>query len=433
MLTNWFLYTIISVGIIYKLSGAVKNGRKNDRGVILMSQINLDYTAAAPLPSVVLDAMLPYFSEHYGNPSSGHNLGEKPKQAVEEAREKVARLIGASDREIIFTASASEANNLAVRGLAAAAGKKGNHIISSGVEHFSILNQLKTLEKDGFAVTLLPVDKYGRVNPDELAEAINEQTILITIQTANPEIGTIQPIKELAAVSANKGVPFHTDAAAAAGWLPLNVDELGVSMLTISGDQFYGPKGSGALFVGKGTRLRPLIEGGTQEKGLRAGTENVPAIVGLGEAAGLAYNNMNEYAPRVAALRDKLKESLFGSIPHLYLNGHPENRIPRNLNVSVAYVEGEALLMRLNAAGILVASGSSCTSQVLKSSHVLKAIGVPAELAQGSLQFALGKENSTDDIPYVTEKLAQVAELLRSMSPLYHKFLKEENNNAHVQ
>jgi len=397
-----------------------------------MKAINLDYTAAAPLDQEVLQAMLPFFTEHYGNPSSGHSLGEKPRKAIEEAREKVGRLIGAQAKEIIFTASASEANNLAIKGLIAGGRKKGNHIIASSIEHFSVLNQLKTLQKEGFEVTLLPVDSYGMVDPDQLASAITEQTILISVQTANPEIGTIQPVEELAALARENEIPFHTDAAAAAGWIPINVEKTGVDLLSLAGDQFYGPKGSAALFVRRGTRLRPLIEGGIQEKGLRAGTENVPALVGMGEAARLAYDSIEERPKKIAVLRDQLKESLFNEIPHLHLNGHPEQRLPRNLNISVEFVEGEALLMRLDMAGIYVSSGSSCTSQALKSSHVLSAIGVSAELAQGSLLLTLDKDSSADDITYITGQLAQVAELLRNMSPLYHQFMKEGNKNARV-
>ncbi len=401
-----------------------------------MKSINLDYTAATPVDEAVLEAMLPYFREHYGNPSSGHNLGEKPGQALEEAREKVAGLIGAGQvkgSKIIFTASASEANNMVVKGLIAAGKKKGNHIISSAIEHFSVLNQLKTLEKEGFEVTLLPVDRDGLVEPEKLKKAITDQTILVTIQAANPEIGTIQPIDELSAPAREKEIPFHTDATAAAGWIPLDVEKMGVDMLTLAGDQFYGPKGSGVLFIRKGVRLRPLIEGGIQELGLRAGTENVPAIVGLGEAAKIAAREMEERSKKVASFRDRLKESLLKDIPHLHINGHPEKRLPHNLNISVEFVEGEALLMRLNMGGIHVSSGSSCTSQALKSSHVLQATGLSPELAQGSLLLSAGKDSDEEDIPYITGQLGQVAEQLRSMSPLYHQYLKEGKDNANVQ
>ncbi len=398
-----------------------------------MKKINLDYTAAAPLDQDVISVMLPFFSEHYGNPSSGHSLGEAPRKALLEAREKVGALIGSEPGNIIFTASASEANNLAVKGLAWAHKKRGNHIIASAIEHFSILNQLKTLQKEGFSVTLLPVDRHGMVDPEQLKREITAETILISIQTANPEIGTAQPLEELAAVAREKNVVFHSDAAAAAGLIPLNVEAMGVSMLTLAGDQFYGPKGSAALYVRRGTRLTPLVEGGIQERGLRAGTENVAAIAGMGEAARIAASKMKERSTAATAIRDALKESLFNKIPHLHLNGHPHKRLPHNLNVAVEFVEGEALLMRLEMAGIYVSSGSSCSSQALKSSHVLAAIGLPPEMAQGSLQLTLGKDSSLEDIPYITDQLSSVTSLLRNMSPLYHQFLKEGKKDAPVQ
>ena len=395
-----------------------------------MKKVNLDYTAAAPVEDAVVQKMLPFLVEHYGNPSSGHSLGEIPRKALLKARENVAGLIGADPSAITFTASASEANNLAVKGFAKANMKKGKHIITSSIEHFSILNQLKTLKKEGFTVTELPVDEYGLVNPADLAEAITDQTILVSIQAANPEIGTIQPLEELVAVAKEKNVVFHTDAAAAVGWIPIDVQKIGLDMLSLAGDQFYGPKGTGALFVKRGIRVMPLIEGGTQEKGLRAGTENVALVAGLGEAARIAAEQLEERAAEAALFRDNLKESLFKAIPHLHLNGHPEKRVPRNLNISVSFVEGEALLMRLDMAGINVSSGSSCTSQALKSSHVLSALGVLPELAQGSLQLTAGPGSSVEDIPYITEQLAEVTNILRSMSPLYHQFMKEAKQNA---
>lgn len=395
-----------------------------------MKTINLDYAAASPLDKKVLDKMLPFFTEHYGNPSSGHSLGEIPRKAVAEAREQVGSLLGAEARDIIFTASASESNNLAIKGLIAGGKKKGNHIISSGIEHFSVLNQLKTLRKQGFEVTLLPVDSDGLVDPEELRKAIKEQTVLVSIQAANPEIGTVQPLEKLASIAREKEVIFHTDATAAAGWLPLDVKKTGVDLLTLAGDQFYGPKGSAALYIKRGIRLVPQVEGGIQERGLRAGTENVPAIVGLGEAARLAHESLTDRSEAIAAIRDELKENLLTRVPFMHLNGHPDKRLPHNLNLSVEFVEGEALLMRLNMAGIMVSSGSSCTSQALKSSHVLAAIGLPPELAQGSLLFTLSERNKVEDIPYITEQMESVAALLRNMSPLYHKFLKEDQINA---
>ena len=390
-----------------------------------MREINLDYGAATPVDPVVLQAMLPFFGEHYGNPTSFHNLGERPRKALAEAREKVAGLLGAGPEEIIFTSSASEANNMALKGIAAARRNKGNHIITSALDHFSVLNPLRTLEKGGFAVTQLPVDKFGVVDPDQLREAITGETILISIQAANPEIGTLQPLAQLTAVAREKGVPFHTDATAAAGFVLLDVEETGVDLLTLAGDQFYGPKGSAALYVRRGTRLLPLLEGGIQEKGRRAGTENVPAIVGLGEAASLARENLAARSSKLSALRNSLQKNLFDVVPHLHLNGHPQARLPHNLHISVEFVEGEALLIHLNMAGIYVSSGSTCTSQALKSSHVLQAVGLATELAQGSLLLTLGPGSEADDAPYVAEQLSRIATLLRRMSPLYQKYLKE--------
>jgi cysteine desulfurase len=390
-----------------------------------MREINLDYGAATPVDPAVLQAMQPFFLEHYGNPTSFHNLGERPRQALVEARENVAGLLGAGAEEIIFTSSASEANNMALKGLAAARRNKGNHIITSAIDHFSVLNPLRTLERAGFTVTQLPVDQFGLVDPEQLRQAITGETIFISIQAANPEIGTLQLLSQLVAVAREKGIPFHTDATAAAGFVPLDVGEAGVDLLTLAGDQFYGPKGSAALYVRRGTRLLPLLEGGIQEKGRRAGTENVPAIVGLGEAARLAREGLADRSSRYSALRDNLQEKLFAAVPHLHLNGHPHMRLPHNLHLSVEFVEGEALLMHLNMAGIYVSSGSTCTSQALKSSHVLQAVGLATELAQGSLLFTLGPDSSAGDAPYVAAQLSRIAELLRRMSPLYQKYLKE--------
>ncbi len=398
-----------------------------------MKTLNYDHTAAAPLDENVFLKMMPFYREHYGNPSSGHSLGSVPRQALEEARGQVGSLINAEGRDIVFTASGSESNNLAVKGMTSVNRKKGNHVIASAIEHFSILNPLKTLQKEGFEVTLLPVDRNGLVDPDELRRAITEQTILITIQAANPEIGTLQPLDRLVEVAREYNIPVHTDAAAMAGWLPLDVQKLGVDLLTLAGDQFYGPKGAAALYIKRGTRLAPLVEGGIQERGLRAGTENVPAIAGMGEAARIALEDMETRSAEIASLRDQLWEALFRNVPHLHLNGHPEKRLPHNLNFSVEFVEGEALLMRLNMAGIMVSSGSSCTSQALKSSHVLKAIGLPPELAQGSLLFTLARSSSAGDREYIVDRMKEIATLLRNMSPLYHQFLKEDKLNARVQ
>lgn len=392
-----------------------------------MKEINMDYGAAGPVDPRVFEAMQPFFINYFGNPSSGHDLGDKPREALAEAREKVAVLLGALPEEIIFTSSASESNNAALKGIAAAGKNKGNHIISSSIEHFSVLNPLKTLQKNGYEITLLPVDKFGLVDPHQLREAITPETILISIMTANPEIGTIQPIRDLALIAKEKEIPFHTDATAAIGFVPFNVDDNGVDLLTMSGDQFYGPKGSAVLYVRRRTRILPFVEGGIQEKGRRAGTENVPAIVGLGEASRLAAEEMEVRSKKLSQIRDKLRTSLFESIPHIYLNGHPTHRLPQNLHIAVEFIEGEAMLMRLAMAGIFVSSGSTCTSQALKSSHVLAATGLSTELAQGSLLFSFGKDNTEDDVPYVTEQLSEITTLLRQMSPLYQKYLKEGN------
>ena len=303
-----------------------------------MKAINLDNGAATPVAPSVLEAMMPYFREYYGNPSSGNDLGNTPGKALTEAREKVAGLIGSSPGEIIFTSGASEANNLALKGVAAAQKKKGKHIITSAIEHFSVLNPLKTLEKEGYSVTYLPVNNYGLIDPEQLQEAISPETVLISIMTANPEIGTIQPVEEMAQIAKDKEVIFHTDATAAAGFMPLDVKKLKVDLLSLAGDQLYGPKGSGALFVRRGVRFLPLIEGGIQEGGRRAGTENVPAIVGLGEAALLAREAMNQRLDNIRAIRESLREQLFARINHLHLNGHPEKRLPQNLHISVEFV-----------------------------------------------------------------------------------------------
>jgi cysteine desulfurase len=398
-----------------------------------MKTINYDNAAAAPMDDRVLEKMLPFYKEHYGNPSSGHSLSLVPRRALEEAREQVGDLINAEGRDLIFTASGSESNNLAVKGITSVNKKKGNHIIASAIEHFSILNPLKSLQKEGYDVTLLPVDRNGLVDPENLRGAITDQTILITIQAANPEIGTLQPLDKLVEVAREHNVAFHTDATAMVGWLPIDVQKLGVDLLTLAGDQFSGPKGAAALYLKRGTRLAPLVEGGIQERGLRAGTENIPALVGMGEAARLALEEMETRAAAVSSLRDSLRDALSRDVPHLHLNGHPDKRLPHNLNFSVEFVEGEALLMKLNMAGIMVSSGSSCTSQALKSSHVLSAVGLPPELAQGSLLFSFGRNSSDEDRDYIVVKLGEIAAQLRNMSPLYHQFLKEDKLNARVQ
>jgi cysteine desulfurase len=389
-------------------------------------KVYLDHAATTPVHPKVLEAMMPYFSGKFGNPSNLHDTGREAKDAVEEARAKTAALIGAKPEEIFFTSSGAESNNFALKGLAQANSQKGKHIIVSQIEHFSLLHPAKSLEKSGFSVTYLPTDKEGLVDPADVGAAITKDTILVSIMHANNEIGTIQPIEEISKITKEKGVLFHTDAVATTGWIPVNVQGLGVDALSLSGHQFYGPKGAAALYVRKGVRVKPQIEGGIQEDGRRAGTENVPGIVGLGRAAELAaaevLNRMNYLAP----LRDRLQKGLLDKIDHVVINGHPTRRLPHNLNVSMWYVEGESMLLFLNMEGISVSSGSACTSRSLKSSHVLTCIGTDAAVANGTLLLTLGMGNTAEDIDYVIEKLPPIVQRLREMSPLYEDMIKKE-------
>ncbi len=391
-----------------------------------MRKVYLDHTATTPVHPKVLEAMLPYFSGKFGNPSNLHDVGREAKNAIEEARTKTAALIGAKPEEIYFTSSGAESNNFALKGLAQANSQKGKHVIVSQIEHFSILHPAKTLEKSGFSVTYLPTDKEGLVNPDDLAKAITKDTILVSIMHANNEIGTIEPIEELSRIAKDKGVLFHSDAVATTGWIPVNVHALGVDSLSLSGHQFYGPKGAAALYVRKGVRIKPQLEGGIQEDGRRAGTENVPGIVGLGAAAELAAADVQHRMSYLAPLRDRLQKGLADRIDHMVINGHPTRRLPHNLNVSMWYVEGESMLLFLNMEGVSVSSGSACTSRSLKASHVLTCIGTDAAVANGTLLMSLGMGNSTEDIDYVIEKLPPIVQRLREMSPLYEDMIKKE-------
>ncbi|MGQ9630415.1 MAG: cysteine desulfurase NifS [bacterium] len=381
-------------------------------------RIYFDHGAATPTDSRVLEVMLPYFREHFGNPLSLHDFGEEPKRALEEARGKVADLIGATPQEIYFTSCGTESNNWALKGVARAYQRKGNHIIVSRIEHHSIMNPARTLEKEGFDVTYLPVDEYGFVDPDDVAGAITDKTVLVSIMHANNEIGTIEPIAEIGRVARERGVIFHTDAVQTAGTIPVDVREMSVDLLSLAGSQFYGPRGTGALYIRKGVRILPILEGGIQEEGRRGGTENLPGIVGLGKAAELAKAEMDGRIKRIAPLRDRLMSGLKDRIENVRLNGHPTQRLPGNVNVCVAFVEGESMLLSLNMRGVAASSGSSCTSRALKASHVLLAIGVPADLAQGSLLFALGVDNTEEDVEYVLDVLPPIVERLRMMSPI---------------
>ena len=391
-----------------------------------MRKVYLDHAATTPVHPKVLEAMLPFFSGSFGNPSNLHDVGREAKNAVEEARAKTAAFIGAKAEEIYFTSSGAESNNFALKGLAQANSQKGNHIIVSQIEHFSVLHPAKTLEKSGFSVTYLETDETGLVDPADVEKSITKDTILVSIMHANNEIGTIQPIEEIGRITRQKGVLFHTDAVASAGWVPVNVQTLGVDALSLSGHQFYGPKGAAALFLRKGVRIKPLIEGGIQEDGRRAGTENVPAIVGLGMAAQIAAAEIPHRMSYVSALRDRLQNGLTGKIDHMVVNGHSTRRLPHNLNVSMWYVEGESMLLFLNMEGISVSSGSACTSRSLKASHVLVCIGTDAAVANGTLLMSLGMENTEEDIDYVIAKLPPIVHRLREMSPLYEDMIKKE-------
>lgn len=383
-----------------------------------MLKVYMDHAAATPLDKRVFAAMTPYLTTIFGNPASLHAWGEQAKSGLDKAREQVAALIGAEPEEVIFTASGSEANNLAIKGLAGARVKQGKHIIISNIEHFSVMHSAKQLEKDGYEITYIPVDSEALVDPADVEKAIRPDTILISITFANGEVGTIQPIKEIAALAATHDIVMHTDAVAAAGSIPIDVRELGVTALSLAADQFYGPKGAAALFVKKRNRIKPLIDGGIQEGGKRAGTENVPAIVGMGVAAELAAEEMEERAARLIPLRDRLMEQLTAGIPHSVVNGHRELRLPGNVHIRIEYIEGESMLIMLGMQGIAAASGSACASKALKASHVLTAMGIPHEKVHGSLLFSLGVENTVEEVDYVSKALPPIVERLRAMSPM---------------
>jgi len=391
-----------------------------------MRKVYLDNVATTPISHEVLEAMLPYLKDAYGNPQSLHGWGDETREAIEDARGSVAALIGAQPEEVIFTSSGTEANNFAIKGLALAQQSKGKHIVVSAIEHFSVLHSARTMEKWGFELTLVPVDKYGVVNQEEIAKSIREDTILVSVMHANSEVGTIQPIREIARLAKEAGAIFHTDAVATTGTIPVDVKELAVDALSLAGNQFYGPKGAGALWLRKGMRIIPFLDGGVQEGGRRAGTEDVPAIVGMGKAAELAKAEIESRTNRLSALRNRLIEGLPSRIEHVLLTGHPTQRLPGNASFCIEFIEGEAMLMLLASKGVAASSGSACTSRVLKASHVLTAMGILPEIAQGSLLFSFGLENTEEDVDYVLEVLPPIVDRLRQMSPLYAKFLKGE-------
>ncbi|MEW6600422.1 MAG: cysteine desulfurase family protein [Nitrospirota bacterium] len=381
-----------------------------------MKQIYMDHVATNPLHPEVLDAMMPYFKEIYGNPLSLYGPGFKAREAIELAREQTASLINAKSKEIIFTSSGAESNNFALKGIAYALQGKGKHIIVSKVEHHSILNSARFLEKQGFAVTYLPVNNHGLVDPAAVEKAITSETILISLIHASPEIGTIQPIEQIGKIAKGRGIVLHTDAVSSAGNIPVDVQALNVDLMTFAAHQFYGPKGSAALYVREGTRIVPLIYGGIQEGGRRAGTENVPAIVGMGKAAELAKRDLQKRIEHVRPLRDNIISNTM-KIDKVILTGHPEQRLPGHASFVVEYIEGEAMLMMLAAKGIFSASGSACSSKALKSSPVLISIGVPVHLAQGSVVFTLGEGTTEEDITHFNETFPQVISRLREISP----------------
>ncbi|KLK88882.1 cysteine desulfurase [Methanoculleus sediminis] len=380
--------------------------------------VYMDHAATTPVRPEVARAMLPYFSERFGNPSSLYSLAREAKEAVEEAREHVAAAIGASPEEIFFTSGGTEADNWAIKGTAAASRKKGDHIVTSSIEHHAVLHTCRSLEKQGYRVTYLPVDGYGRVEPERVEEAITDATILVSVMAANNEIGTIQPIRAIAEVAHDHTIPFHTDAVQAIGAFPADVDEMRADLLAISAHKFGGPKGTGALYIRRGTRITTFMDGGAQERGRRAGTENVPGIVGLGRAIELAVAGMPRNAPRLAAMRDRLIRGILEAIPDTRLNGHPTERLPNNVNVAFRYVEGESILLMLDALGVAASTGSACTSASLEPSHVLTSCGLPHEEAHGSLRLTLGYANTGDDVDYVLEVLPGIIERLRAISPL---------------
>ncbi len=396
-----------------------------------MRKVYLDHSATTPVDPKVAQVMVEYMVEHFGNPSSIHSFGRAARKAVEDARAKVAALINAQPNEVIFTSGGTEADNLALRGVLTANKKKGSHIITSKIEHHAVLTTCHQLEKEGYTVTCLDVDASGLVSPEDVRRAITPETVICSIMMANNEVGTLQPVGEIAAVCREQGVIFHTDAVQAVGSVPVDVEDLGVDLLALSAHKIYGPKGIGALYVRRRTRINPILVGGSHERRLRAGTENVPGIVGLGAAAELAREQMPVQAEKIQRLRDRLAEGLL-KIPHSRLNGHPTRRLPGNLNISIEYIEGESILLNLDMKGIAASSGSACTSGSLEPSHVLLAMGVPHEIAHGSLRFTLGRGNNEEDVDYVAKVLPEIVERLRSMSPLYQAASTREGDLTRV-
>ena len=387
---------------------------------MIMRKVYFDHSATTPTAPEVASLMVEYMTTHYGNPSSVHSFGRETKKALIKARAQVADLIGANPLEILFTSGGTEADNIAIRGVAKANKKRGNHIITTQIEHHAVLHACEALEKEGFRVTYVPVDEYARVNPKDIEDAICDDTILISVMFANNEVGTLQPIKEIGKIAKEHGIYFHTDAVQAVGNYPIDVNEYGIDLLTMSAHKFHGPKGVGALYIRKGVKIRPISFGGAQERTLRPGTENIPGIIGLGKAAEIAKAELEGKMAHLQRLRDRLITGIQERIDEAKLNGHPTERMPGNVNFSFRYIEGEALLLNLDLRGIAGSSGSACTSGSLDPSHVLLAMGMTHEIAHGSLRLSLGRDNTDEDVDYCLEVLPEIVARLRSMSPLYN-------------
>ena len=392
--------------------------------------IYMDHSATTFVKPEVLDAMIPYFTERFGNPSSIYNLARESKKAIDAAREQTAKALGADPDEIYFTSGGSESDNWAIKGVALANRKRGNHIITTQIEHHAVLHTCQFLEKEGFEITYLPVDQYGLVDPADLEKAITEKTILISIMYANNEIGTIEPIADLGAIAKKHNVYFHTDAVQVIGSIPIKVNEQNIDLLSLSAHKFYGPKGVGALYIRKGVRIENLIHGGGQERRRRAGTENIAGIVGLGKAIEMVNVDITGHNAKIRSMRDRLIRGVLEKIPNTRLNGHPEKRLPGNFNVSFEFIEGESMLLWLNDNGICASTGSACTSGSLEPSHVLLATGLPVEISHGSLRLTLGDANTENDVDFVLEVLPKVVTKLRDMSPLCQKSVKEGGSNV---
>jgi cysteine desulfurase len=384
--------------------------------------VYMDHTSGKPVDHKVLEAMMPYFTDKCGNPSSPHSWGNEARKAIEDARAKIVDLIGArKPEEVFFTSGGTESNNLAIRGTALRNKDRGNHVVTTTIEHMSVMNPCKSLMKQGFEATFVPVDKYGLVDLQALENTVTDKTTLVSVAYANGEIGTIQPIQKISEIVHREGAALHVDAVAACGQVPINVQGENIDLMSISSNDLYGPRGMGALYVKTGTRIEPIIQGGGQERGLRSGTENIPAIVGMGKAAEIVNYEMKTEPPRLSQLRDQLIKKALETVPASFLNGHPTKRLPNNANLRFSYVEGESLILSLDMLGIACSSGSACTSKTLEPSHVLLAIGLKHEEAHGSLLFTLGKQNTEEDVDYVVNALPDIVKRLRAISPLTPK------------